>query len=42
MENKNNENSIEKIYKDKAIWVGTFLGGPLVAGYFFSKNYKTL
>ncbi|MFC6097633.1 hypothetical protein ACFPVY_13330 [Flavobacterium qiangtangense] len=29
-----------KIYSDKLIWVGTFLGGPLVAGYFISENYK--
>lgn len=31
-----------KLYKDKAFWVGTFLGGPLVAGYLFSENFKTL
>lgn len=30
----------EKIYKDRAIWVGTFLGGPLVAGYLISENFK--
>jgi hypothetical protein len=30
----------EKIYKDKAIYVGTFLGGPLVAGYFIAENFK--
>jgi hypothetical protein len=30
----------EKIYKDRAIWVGTFLGGPLVAGYFIAENFK--
>ncbi len=29
-----------KIYKDKAIWVGTFLGGPLVAGYYIAENFK--
>ncbi len=29
-----------KIYKDKAFWVGTFLGGPLVAGYLFAENFK--
>lgn len=28
------------IYKDKAIWVGTALGGPLVTGYLAAKNYK--
>ena len=31
-----------KIFKDKAFWVGTFLGGPLVAGYLFSENFKAL
>ncbi len=31
-----------KIYKERAFWVGTFLGGPLVAGYFFSENFKVL
>lgn len=30
-----------KIFKDKAFWVGIFLGGPLVAGYLFSENFKT-
>ena len=29
-----------KIFKEKAFWVGTFLGGPLVAGYLFSQNFK--
>lgn len=29
-----------KIYKDRAIWVGTFLGGPLVAGYLIAENFK--
>jgi len=31
-----------KIYKDKAFWVGIFLGGPLVAGYLFSENFKII
>jgi hypothetical protein len=31
-----------KIYKDRAFWVGTFIGGPLVAGYLFAENFKTL
>jgi hypothetical protein len=31
-----------KLYKDRAFWVGTFLGGPLVAGYLFSENFKVL
>lgn len=30
----------EKIFKDKAFWVGTFIGGPLVAGYFLAENFK--
>jgi len=30
-----------KIFKDKAFGVGIFLGGPLVAGYLFSENFKT-
>lgn len=30
----------EKIYTEKAIRVGTFLGGPLVAGYFIAENFK--
>ena len=29
-----------RVFKDRAIWVGTFLGGPLVAGYMFAENYK--
>ncbi|QCK15639.1 hypothetical protein [Mangrovivirga cuniculi] len=31
-----------KVYKDRAFWVGTFLGGPLVAGYLFAENFKAL
>lgn len=30
----------EKIYTEKAIWLGAFLGGPLVAGYFIAENFK--
>lgn len=30
-----------KAFKEKAIWIGTFLGGPLVAGYLLSENFKT-
>lgn len=30
----------KKIYTEKAIRVGTFLGGPLVAGYFMAENFK--
>lgn len=29
-----------KIYRDRAIWVGTFLGGPLVAGYLIAENFN--
>ena len=31
-----------KLYKDRAIYVGTLLGGPLVAGYLASENFKQL
>lgn len=34
------QTSTEKIYKDRAIWVGTFLGGPLAAGYLIAENFK--
>ncbi|SHL22459.1 hypothetical protein [Chryseobacterium polytrichastri] len=34
------QTSTQKIYKDKAIWVGTFLGGPLAAGYLIAENFK--
>lgn len=30
----------EKIYSQKAIWLGAFLGGPVVAGYFISQNFR--
>lgn len=46
MEDVLNEKSVfeevptEKIYTEKAIAVGTFLGGPLVAGYLMSENFK--
>ncbi|WP_426474162.1 hypothetical protein [Chryseobacterium balustinum] len=30
----------EKIYRDRAIWVGTFLSGPLAAGYLIAENFK--
>jgi hypothetical protein len=32
----------EKTYKEIAIWVGSLLGGPLIAGYFIAENYKAL
>ena len=31
-----------KLYKDSAIYIGTFLGGPLVAGYLAAENFKQL
>lgn len=33
---------IEKIYIPKQVYVGTFIGGPIVAGYLFYINYKYL
>lgn len=36
----NNQAPTTKIYQDKAIWVGTFMGGPLVAGYLMAENFK--
>ena len=32
--------SQRKVYKSNAVRVGTFLGGPLVAGYLIAENYK--
>jgi peptidoglycan/LPS O-acetylase OafA/YrhL len=29
-----------RIYKSNAIRIGTFIGGPLVAGYLIAENYK--
>ena len=34
------EKSTKKIYKERAIDVATFLGGPLVAGYLIAENFK--
>jgi len=34
------EKPTQKIYKDRAIWLGTFLGGPLAAGYLIAENFK--
>ena len=31
-----------KLYKDRAIYIGTFIGGPLVAGYLAAENFKQL
>ena len=29
-----------KIYRDRAIWSGTYLGGPLAAGYMMAENFR--
>ena len=29
-----------KLYNGRAIYIGTFLGGPLVAGYLAAENFK--
>jgi hypothetical protein len=31
-----------KLYKDRPIYIATFLGGPLVAGYLIAENYRKL
>lgn len=31
---------VEKVYKDKEVWVAAYLGGPLTAGYMIAQNYK--
>jgi len=31
-----------KIYKESSVQVATFFGGPLVAGYLISENFKSL
>lgn len=31
-----------KLYKSRSIYIATFLGGPLVAGYMISENFKAL
>lgn len=31
-----------KVYKVNAMWLATFLGGPLAAGYIFTQNYKAM
>ncbi|MDQ3747826.1 MAG: hypothetical protein M3367_02250 [Acidobacteriota bacterium] len=36
----NNQIPTEKVYKDREVWAGTFLGGPLVAGYLIAKNFR--
>lgn len=34
------ETPTERIYKDRAIAIATFFGGPLVGGYLMSENFK--
>ncbi len=36
------QTATRKIYSMNAIWAGTFLGGPLSAGYLIAENFKTL
>ena len=36
------ETTSRKVYSMNAIWAGTFLGGPLSAGYLVAENFKTL
>ncbi len=31
-----------KLYNNRSIYIGTVLGGPLVAGYFAAENFKRL
>lgn len=31
-----------KLYKDNAIYIATFIGGPLAAGYIAAENFKQL
>lgn len=32
----------KKLYKDMAVRAGTFIGGPVVAGYLIAENFKIL
>ncbi|MFT5891871.1 MAG: hypothetical protein ACI9Y7_001978 [Dokdonia sp.] len=36
------DTSKNKVFKDKAIGAGAFLGGPLAAGYFLAENFKAI
>ncbi len=38
----NESKSKNKVFKDKAIGIGAFIGGPLAAGYFFAENFKAI
>lgn len=35
------EISDRKLFKENAVWLGTYLGGPLAAGYLFAENFKS-
>lgn len=35
------ETSDRKLFKENAVWLGTYLGGPLTAGYLFAENFKS-
>ena len=39
-ENLGTQITERKIYKNRALWVGSFIGGPLVAGYIIAENFK--
>ena len=32
----------KKLYNERAVMVGTLIGGPIVAGYLLAENYKAL
>ena len=40
-EESNKKESGKKVYKSGALWVATYLGGPLAAGCIFIANYET-
>ena len=31
-----------KLYRDSSLWIATFFGGPLAAGYVIAENFKDL
>lgn len=35
-----NQTPTHKIYKDRAVWLGAFIGGPLAAGFIIAENFK--
>lgn len=43
MENSLFESTItHKLYKERAVFIGTFLGGPLAGGLLLAQNFKSL